>query len=271
MEERSMTKLTPQKKRLETVPLDWISIPVEFTYTYPRQAKLESKKAYIRQHGTIEHPLVVHPETQELIDGWASYLALQELGHSKAPIEWSTKKRTSSIRPNKKQSKKPIIPKEIQFEVWEAEDGRCENCKRAMDQKAASFCRVNPRKEDWSADNLHLLCVDCKTRQADFLTNLTVLKTVVQELSSKIHLPEDETEELLKDLLQQNGVIIKGGKNFRLYWIPGIGTFHIAAKPKPTVIQIGRIHSHPKVKRKAQARTRGFPKPNLPINHNLGL
>ena len=55
------------------------------------------------------------------------------------------------------------VSPEVALAVWEAEDGRCEACGRPMDRTWAKVARVDETRER-TAENLHLLCVDCKAR-----------------------------------------------------------------------------------------------------------
>ena len=61
--------------------------------------------------------------------------------------------------------------------VWTAEDGRCEACRRPIDRRFARFTRVDRSRSDWSADNLHLLCIDCDKRRPDLLARIDVVLT----------------------------------------------------------------------------------------------
>src|SRR5215211_1721843 len=68
----------------------------------------------------------------------------------------------------------PAISPEVVAAVWAAEDGRCEACTRPMDRRCAAFGRIDDRRPDRTAENLHLLCVDCKARRPDVLARLVL-------------------------------------------------------------------------------------------------
>ncbi len=62
---------------------------------------------------------------------------------------------------------------EVVLAVWEAEDGRCEACKRPMDKRLARVAGIDDHGPH-SFENLQLLCVDCKARPPDPLARLSV-------------------------------------------------------------------------------------------------
>ncbi len=250
------------KMKIETISLSEIQIPTIFIQKPPRQEKLNAKKIYVQKHGQLEQPLIVHPDNKQLVDGWAGYLALKELGKNTAQVEWGTKK-----RPQPAPQPKGEITEETKIAVWKAEDGRCEICKRAMNRDMASFSRVDAQKNDWSADNLHLLCVDCQAGRPDLLTHVIIWEKVVKELAPRIDLSEEETAEFLPDILFRHGVLLRNQKWDREYWIPGIGVFCVTKWKEATVTETIKIYKEPRVKSKPQATTRGLPKPWFTTNN----
>ncbi|SFX75170.1 hypothetical protein SAMN04487866_12236 [Thermoactinomyces sp. DSM 45891] len=248
------------EKETNTMQLVDISIPDIFMKTMPRQEKIEQKKSYIQQFGKLDNPIIVHPETKELVDGWAGYLAFKKLGIKRIEIELGTKKRPRKPKPTKQ---------EIEFAVWHAEDGRCENCKRAMDKRLTRTCRVNS-SERYVADNLHLLCVDCWKGRPDPLHNIAIADRVLDQVSHHFEMEKDETQELLQELLTANGVILNWENRKRDYWVPGIGTFVIILGfPASVVVAIKKMYKEPRVRIKPQERTRGLPKPNIVIKEKV--
>ncbi len=251
------------KMKIEMISLSEIQIPTVFIERPPKQEKLDAKKTYIQKHGKLEQPLIVHPDTKQLVDGWAGYLAMKELGKNTAQVEWGIKKRPQPTRQPENLQQKPNgeITQETKIAVWEAEDGRCEVCKRAMDKHIARVCRVDGQKNDWGVDNLHLLCIDCKERKPNLLAHVSVPDAVGKELAPHFLMSEEETIRLLPELLRLNGVIVRNGKLYRVYWLPGVGIFHVSFHPKPEVTKIARIDNKPRIKNQPQTRTRGLPKP----------
>jgi hypothetical protein len=168
---------------------------------------------------------------------------------------------TKKIETNSPQSTSKIT-KETQLAVWEAEDGRCEVCKRPMNREMASFSRVDARKDDdWSADNLHLICIDCKAGKPDLLTHVTIWGKVVKKLAPRLSMSEEETTKFLPEVLFQYGVLLSDQKWYREYWIPRIGVFRVVKWEKAAVTEAIRVYKRPKIKEQSQARTRGLPKP----------
>ena len=149
--------------------------------------------------------------------------------------------------------------------VWEAEDGRCESCKRPMDRRCARFTRVDQHRPDWSADNLHLLCVDCDRRRPDFLTHLVLAGEVAERVVGGLG-PEqaEQATRWLRTALRKYGVLLWAGARMRAYWLPGIGTFRIVPQDDSTaaVVAVERLAPQPQLKVKPQARTRGLPRPD---------
>jgi len=152
------------------------------------------------------------------------------------------------------------------MEVWAAEDGRCEACGRAMDKSCAEFARVDDSRRDFTASNLHLLCVDCKQRKPDILDHLAVATTPAKEMASRLGVSVRQAAQWLGKNMRRHGVIVwvARNKSIRKYWLPGVGTFRIVERPgKATLIEESIwLNKKPNVRIKPQERTRGLPRPD---------
>jgi hypothetical protein len=148
--------------------------------------------------------------------------------------------------------------------VYHAEDGRCEFCKRPMDKRVARFRRVDPSKSDFTADNLHLVCIDCKEGRPDLLSQLHVPPKVVDEIYEKTGMLKETIPAILHSLLNQYGVITKLQRQGRQYWLPGIGVFRV--KRNGELSKVIRLYPNPEIKTVEQQRTRGLTKKKVPSN-----
>jgi hypothetical protein len=151
-----------------------------------------------------------------------------------------------------------INNKRERAKVYQAEDGRCEFCKRPMDQKVARFRRVDPSKKDFTADNLHLVCIDCKEGRQDLLNSLQVLPEVVEEIHEKTGMPKETIPSIMQSLLTQFGVITRLQRQGRQYWLPGIGVFLV--KRNGELSKVIKLYPNPELKIAEQKRTRGLTK-----------
>ena len=153
---------------------------------------------------------------------------------------------------------------EVALAVWEAEDGRCEACGRPMDRKCAKFARVDDSRER-TAENLHLLCVDCKARRPDVLSQLVLGEAVAGQVLGQLG-PEktEQATRWLRTVLRRYGVLVWVTRDERAYWLPGIGTFRVALQADGTAAVVGveRLAAQPELKVRPQARTRGLPRPD---------
>ena len=154
---------------------------------------------------------------------------------------------------------------EVGAAVWEAEDGRCEACARPMDRRCAAFGRIDDRRPDRSADNLHLLCVDCKVRRPDPLTRIALGGDVASRLTGG--LPAEEAERAgrwLRAALRRHGVIVWLGREARSYWLPGVGRFRVelSLDGGAVIAAVEWLAASPGLVIKPQARTRGLPPPD---------
>ena len=157
------------------------------------------------------------------------------------------------------------VSSEVALAVWEAEDGRCEACGRPMDRKWAKFARVDDTRAERTAENLHLLCVDCKARRPDVLSRLVLSESVAAQVVGQ--LGPEQTEQAtrwLRTVLRRYGVLVWVGRDARAYWLPGIGTFRVEFQADGTaaVVGVDRLVAQPELKVRPQARTRGLPRPD---------
>lgn len=161
---------------------------------------------------------------------------------------------------------------EVVLAVWEAEDGRCESCKRPMDKRWARVARIDEQGEQ-TVDNLQLLCVDCKARRPDRLrvSKLTLGGAVAERVLGNLA-PEqvEPATQWLSLQLKRHGVLVTGSRKARFYWLPGVGTFLIVFADDGTamVVKAEKLSGQAQVRMKPQERTRGLPRPDrspLPV------
>ncbi len=157
------------------------------------------------------------------------------------------------------------VSPEVALAVWAAEDGRCEACRRPMDRRCAAFARIDDARPERSADNLHLLCVDCKARRPDVLGRLVLGGDVAARVLGQ--LPPAEAEQAsrwLRATLRRHGVLVWVGRYERSYWLPGIGRFRVEVQPdgSAAVVAVEWLTATPQLKVRPQARTRSLPRPD---------
>ena len=157
------------------------------------------------------------------------------------------------------------VSPEVALAVWEAEDGRCEACTRPMDRRWARVTRLDDSRADWTVDNLQLLCVDCKARRPDMLSQLVLGEAIAAQVVGQ--LGPEQTEQAtrwLRTMLRRYGVLVWVTRDGRAYWLPGIGTFRVALQADGTAAVVGveRLAAQPELKVRPQARTRGLPRPD---------
>jgi hypothetical protein len=153
---------------------------------------------------------------------------------------------------------------EVVLAVWEAEDGRCEACKRPMDKRAARVARIDDRGPR-TVENLQLLCVDCKAHRPDLLARVRLAPAVADRILGSLGPDQAEpASRWLCSQLQRYGVLITAGKAERKYWLPGVASFQVVIQPDGSamVATVERIAAQPQVRHQAQARTRGLPRPD---------
>jgi len=153
---------------------------------------------------------------------------------------------------------------EVLLAVWEAEDGRCEACKRPMDKRLARVARIDDHGSH-TFEHLQLLCVDCKARRLDPLARLSVSDAIMAKMVGGLG-PEqaEQATRWLRGQLQRYGVLVATFKGGRKYWLPGVAAFQVTLNADGTarVTAVGSIAQQPAVHIKSQARTRGLPPPN---------
>jgi len=161
-------------------------------------------------------------------------------------------------RPAKKPTKKDGPSAEV-VAVWEAEDGRCEACTRAMDRTCARVATVPPSSVP------RLLCPDCTNHRPDPLTTAVVGPLTAQALAGTLATTVEASAAWLVAGLRTYGVLLRldGRRRRRRYWLPGVGAFTLFQAPaSPPVVggPLGKLRPHPTIRVKPQARTRGLPR-----------
>jgi hypothetical protein len=130
----------------------------------------------------------------------------------------------------------------------------------------AHFVRVDPARADMSADNLHLVCIDCVTGYPDLLDRLTVASDVVQALSEKLRIAPGEAMDWLARNLQAFGVLTRAYRQQRSYLLPGVGVFDVDEQ----ALRVGRVaairrlekHQDRSPRLPPPVRSRGLPLPD---------
>jgi hypothetical protein len=135
-----------------------------------------------------------------------------------------------------------------------------------MDRRWARVARIDSSGEA-TVDNLQLLCVDCKDRRPDLL--LTSQLMLGGEVADRVlgALSSEQIEPATRWLsgqLKRYGVLLKGGKRVRFYWLPGVATFEVdfGEAGIGRVVKAEKLSPTPQVRVKPQARTRGLPRPD---------
>ena len=157
------------------------------------------------------------------------------------------------------------VSPEVALAVWAAEDGRCEACSRPMDRRCAAFARIDDARPERTADNLHLLCVDCKARRPDVLGRLVLGGDVATRVMGQLAPAEaEQASRWLRATLRRHGVLVWVGRYERSYWLPGIGRFRVEVQPdgSAAVIAVEWLTATPQLKVKPQERTRRLPRPD---------
>lgn len=108
-------------------------------------------------------------------------------------------------------------------EIHAAEDGRCENCGRAMDKRSVQIRRIDPSIFN-ELSNYVLLCPDCMINQPDVLEDAKFTGIAIEHYREIRGISLDQAIREL-DIIKSNLVllIVKGGR--RKYWLPNLGIF----------------------------------------------
>jgi hypothetical protein len=134
-----------------------------------------------------------------------------------------------------------------------------------MDRRCAAVARIDDARPDRTADNLHLLCVDCKARRPDVLARLVLGGDVAARITEGLA-PEQAApaSRWLRASLRRAGVLVWVGREARSYWLPGVGRFRVALQPDGTaaVVAVEWLSATPALNVRPQARTRGLPRPD---------
>jgi hypothetical protein len=148
--------------------------------------------------------------------------------------------------------------------VWQAEDGRCEACKRPMDKRLARVTRLDDHAPR-TVENLQLVCLDCKARRPDPLVRLSLAPAVIERVLGQLA-PElvEQGTRWLRSQLRRYGVLVWANRERRKYWLPGMGAFEVLVQPDGAAVvdAVSQISATPELKVKPQAQTRGLPRPD---------
>ena len=152
----------------------------------------------------------------------------------------------------------------IRLAVWQAEDGLCEACGRALDLPCAFFAQVQRRPRVLTTDNLRLLCPDCKARRPDPLYAARVSWPVASALAARLGESPDDAATWLLDQLRRHAILAGVHKGSRDYRLPGAGTLLLQSPHAIPVVSIAQWEAPegvPQVQARPQVRTRGLPRP----------
>lgn len=134
-----------------------------------------------------------------------------------------------------------------------------------MDRRWARVGRIDDRRPDSTAENVHLLCVDCKARRPDPLVRLALGGAVAARVLGQMDPDEaKQASRWLVTSLRRYGVLVWVGREARSYWLPGIGKFRVELQPDgtATVTTVEWLTAVPQLTVQPQARTRGLPRPD---------
>ncbi|WP_375102223.1 hypothetical protein ACDZ28_00030 (plasmid) [Paenibacillus sp. RS8] len=111
----------------------------------------------------------------------------------------------------------------IATEIHAAEDGRCENCRRAMDKRVVQIRKIDPFIFN-ELSNYVLLCPDCMMNQPDVLENAKFTELAIERYQEIRGISLEQSISEL-DLIKKNLVllVVDGGR--RKYWFPSLGVF----------------------------------------------
>ena len=143
--------------------------------------------------------------------------------------------------------------------VWEAEDGRCETCRRPMDR---SLARTGRDKRGSRC----LLCPDCKDHQPEPLAAAVVGPKTAGHLAEALGTTLEAAGMWLAERLRAAGVLLRlQDDGRRMYWLPGVGNFSLVdGGPNHPPLMGGPLHRELEIRSKPQARTRGLPRLRAP-------
>lgn len=137
-------------------------------------------------------------------------------------------------------------------EIHAAEDGRCENCGRAMDKRSVQIRRIDPSIFN-ELSNYVLLCPDCMVNQPDVLEDAKFTEIAIEHYREIRGISLDQAIREL-DIIKSNLVLllVKGGR--RKYWLPSLGIFTF----NQGELSIGHFYKNvnPSFEKKPQQRSR---------------
>lgn len=171
------------------------------------------------------------------------------------------------------------LPETLKQEIYNAEDGRCEQCGQAMHFRVSFFAKRN-----WTVfndpDNFKLLCYCCAKNRNNMLLNpgLILLDRNMEYLRRKLGMNSvEEAKTFIRSNLQYavhtntfnpnkqaNRKQVKDYKIRGQYWLPGIGRcrlqYRYGNQGKEFTLEFTEIARDPKLVIQPQSRTRGFSK-----------
>lgn len=170
-----------------------------------------------------------------------------------------------------------FLQESLKQEIYDAEDGRCEECGQPMHFRVSYY-----GKRDWTvfnnSDNIKLLCYCCAKGRKNMLLNprLILLDRNMDYLSQKLDLESiEEAKEFIRKNLkhavhtntfnpnkQSNRKQVKDLKIRGQYWLPGIGRcrlqYRYGENGKEFTLEFTEIARNPELVVLPQAKTRGL-------------
>lgn len=168
------------------------------------------------------------------------------------------------------------VPDHLAQQIYNAEDGRCEECGQAMHFRTAHFGKRDPGIFG-DLDNIKLLCYACRHGRSNALLHpdLLILDRNMDYLRERMGFSNiEELKTFLKDNLkyavhtntfnpnkQANRKQVKAGIRGQ-YWLPGIGRARLKYKfidnKKRLVLEFVECAANPKLKIQPQKRSRNI-------------
>ncbi|MCY8234187.1 hypothetical protein [Priestia endophytica] len=86
-EETEKQVLVPKGTR-EWMPLEDIKVPEAFLKFTPGMAKQKTVEESIEKNGTVDKPIIIHPETHELLDSYSRYYVAKKKKLDRVPVHY---------------------------------------------------------------------------------------------------------------------------------------------------------------------------------------
>lgn len=153
----------------------------------------------------------------------------------------------------------------VKQQVWLAEDGRCQVCGRAMDQRVAQARLYEPRA-GVTMDNAFLLCPVCVRHRRSPVPLARLKGVLAAEIAGALELDRVAAAEWLRDHLERYGVVVSAHGTQLDYWLPGIGRFRCRKRATKPPLLTGKIFGGGELLVVPQSRTRGLPRPEWPVD-----